>query len=439
MKNEPAGHADAPAPGGTADDNLDDFTFESASVGSNSPEGSHQSESIAAAEMAAVNEGRQDGPDVAAGEGDPEPGVAGAAVPAAKPAAAAVAAKGAKAPQAPQAGGKKKDRVETLQQQIGTKTFELRSTEREIAKRKAELDAIDREIAARKAGAETPAAGKDGKPAVAATAAPAELPEHPKYRDFATDDEYEAAVAKWKVDVQAVMAARETALKTDIEKSIDTRLSSRDQVAQAKTVRDVVARTLQAVAAEYDDWGDHADALETIRSSWFDPEKHGDNQAPFLHDLAFTRLQEGDAEGGHLLRFYGEDAERAQALADLLPTRGLRDALVVAPHIRKVLAYFATDEGAKEFENLSRMPAARVSLAVGALSARLGAASGGTARPAHSITKATHPGGHTRGDAKGRGQVAAKPAAASGDEFEAFMAQEDAKEQAARERLLSAR
>jgi len=349
-----------------------------------------------------------------------------------KSAAAAKADAGAKPEGAKPAAGAKapkkkpglEDRERELRARVDRATYELRETERKIEEKRRELQSAGK-----------PADAKPAADAPAAKPAATEMPEPPNYRDFDTDEAYEAAKVQWRKDVATWQAARETSLKDDITKGVDARFSQQDQV-QAETRRlQTVGRTIETVKAKYQDWDEKREALADIQSSWYEAGKHGTVTTPFLSDLSFCLLAEENPEGGELLYFLGSDPARAQVLADLQPSRALRDALVSQESILPLLEHFATDAGQQEFDQLRRMPnPVRCIAAVGALSARLAAAPRGSAPAAHTVTKAQPSVKPPVGAPGARG--AERPNAAKPVPFEQWMADEDAKEAAERNRLL---
>lgn len=328
-------------------------------------------------------------------------------------------------------GGRKtlSEREKELRAKVDKTTFELRDAERQLAERRKELAQAGppKKDASTTAGTGDSATGAAGRPEGAAgVAAPKPMPVAPKYRDFATDEEYETAHSKWMADVVAWNKDQLEAVKAEIQSGIETRLKTRDEQAQQDADEQAFTSRLAAEAAKHADWQEKAQGLASVRSSWFVPEKHDHlGPTPFLSDLVRNHVEEGP----QFMRFLMEDPDRAQALADLFPSRALRDALVEAPSIAKLFEHFATDAGVKEFEALRTMPPARVAIAIGALSARL-AAPGGSATKPRQITNAQPP---ARPPVGGAG---ARPAASTTPKpFEDWMAEEDAKEQRERERL----
>ena len=331
-------------------------------------------------------------------------------------------------PKAKKKGQTLSERTAQLRKDVDTLTYQKHQTAREIGEATARLTKLRGELAA--ADKTTPVTSTPAQTS-AQPAADLAMPEHPKYRDFDTDEAYEAAVAKWRTDVTAWQGKREEALETKIGKSLDTRLQAQRGDAEAEQAHTAMVKTLEAARAKHPDWREKSTALRDIRSSWYDPEHHGEVRTPFLSDLSQTLMAFGNEEGAELLHWLGSDPQRAQRLADLLPTRPIRDALVMAPSVIPLLDHFATDDGAQEFEALKGMHPVRLFQAIGAISARLSAAPRGSAQSAHPIT-AAHPAVKPPVGAagvRGPAQTGAPPA------FEDWKAAEDARELKERLRL----
>ena len=293
-------------------------------------------------------------------------------------------------PKAKKKGPTLTERTAQLRKDVDTLTYQKHQTTREIDDATARLAKLRGELAeadkkAKPADSGTPASSAD-PPKPAADIA---MPAHPKYRDFDTDEAYESAVATWRTDVTAWQTTREEALEAKIGKAVDTRLQSQRGEADAEQAHRALITRLEAARAKHPDWDEKATALRDIRSSWYNPEHHGQVRTPFLSDLAQSLMASNNEEGAELLHWLGSDPARAQQLADLLPTRPLRDALVMAPSVIPLLEHFATPDGATEFEALKGMHPVRLFQAVGAISARLSAAPRGSAQPAHPITAAS--------------------------------------------------
>lgn len=294
---------------------------------------------------------------------------------------------------------------------------EVREAEQQLAKARLELADIEKKKAG---GAAAPAAAVE-KPQVDAE------PEHPNYRDFNTDEEYESARAKWKTDHAAWDTKRITALRDDITKGVDERLTRRDQTEAVRQAEARMVSVLDEVRKATPDWNERRAVLQGVTSSWYDPTQHGEATTPFLSDLSQSLMLQGNKEGAELLVWLGEDADRTQRLADLFPTRQVRDAILHAPSVKTLLEYFATDEGAEQFDALKQMHPLRVNQAIGALSARLQPAPRGSGAAAHTVTKAQPsarpPAGTPGARGTDAGGTTGKPVP-----FEDWMANEDEKE-----------
>ena len=330
-------------------------------------------------------------------------------------------------------------RIAALKKEVDTHTHAKHQTIRERDAAAAELASLRAQIESVKREAGAPPATDARQPAAQASVAtaPAAMPKHPSYRDFATDEEYEAAVEKWHGDVAKFQEDRETALAAKIEAGLDTRLKSREDEDAARADESAFAERVSAVAATHPDFMEKAEALGTLRSSWYRPETHdrvgGDGQrnpipTPFLSDL-FRNHPDGPEMGYWL----GSDLARAQVLADLLPNRPLRDAILLSPSIRPLLEHFATPEGVQEFDALKGMHPARVNQAIGALSVRLSTASRGSVAPVRPITGARPPARPPVGAPGAQGSTSSAAGPAPGQSFDAWMAEEDARER--REKL----
>lgn len=319
------------------------------------------------------------------------------------------------------------ERNAELRKKIDQSTYEWRETQRRIDAAKRELAEIEQR---RTAAGAPPADGvtkpeskvdKPGQPAATAGDALPPMPEHPKYRDFNTDEEYEAAIAKWRTDLATWQTQQAQALKSEITKGLESRLESERTAAQAAEAQNAFVQRLQKAREAKPDWNEKAETLKDLRSSWYDPTKHGQTPTPFLSDVAASH-----EDGPELLYWLGSDPVRAQVLADLLPTRPLRDAIVHAPSAIQLFDHFATPEGAKTFDELKRMPPVRMHQAIGALSARLAAASSGSAAAAHHpITSAVPPAKPPGGSPGARGSA---PAQSNPKTFDSWMAEEDERE-----------
>ena len=313
-------------------------------------------------------------------------------------------------------------RTAQLKHEVDTLTFQRREAERQLTE-------LNRQIAERKTAAPTAPVAK-----VVETPAPA-MPTVPKYRDFETDEAYEAAIGKYHTDLaayhQTTLSAATTKLRDEIAQGVESRFKGAGEEAAFNTAVQRLQDTKAAVIATKPDWDEKRDALVDIQSAWYDPASMGADKTPFLTDVARTLLMDGNAEGGELLYWLGSDPDRAQAVADLLPTRPLRDAIVSAPSVIALLDHFATDAGQREFEALKQMHPIRMNQAIGLLSARLAGASSGSPTVSHPITKArpsARPPAGTPGARAGESPPGKMPA------FDDWMKAEDAKELAERKR-----
>ena len=402
----------------------DGFTHESASVSFTPPPidttvgaGSEPVLEVVAEAAAGVSDGE---PPADEQEG-PEPPVADPSQESAS-LASAPAAKLAK-----KKGPTLTERTSKLQKDVDTLTYQKHQTQREMDEAASKLATMRAELADLEAKRTPLAARPKAVDQPADTIGP--MPEHPKYRDFATDEEYEAAVATWRTDTATWQAARETALEQRITGGIDSRLTAAQAEAAARRSEAALSTRLTAAQEKHPaDWREKTATLKGLRSTWYDPAAHGvGSTTPFLSDLA----QHHESEGAELLYWLGSDPSRAQVLADLRPTRPLRDALALAPSLLPLLEYFATPEGVQAFEGLKGMHPIRMDYALGALSARLTAASRGSAPAAHVMTQAVPPAKPPVGTPGARG--AGAPAATQ--TFDDWYEAENRRELAERKRL----
>lgn len=328
-------------------------------------------------------------------------------------------------------------RTADLKHEVDVLTHTKHRTRGEVEAAERKLAELNRQIAeneAKLAGKPAPAAtAKPGQPA--ADAEPA-MPEFPDYRKFATDEEYEAAKAKYHTDLTAYNRAMAERIEKRITQGVEARFRGANDEAQITAAVDRLTTTRNKVAESKPDWEDRRANLAGVQSAWYDPDRHKADKTPFLTDLARTLLMQGNEEGGELLYWLGDpdQAERTQALADLLPSRPLRDAIVAAPSVIPLLDHFATEAGQVEFERLKQMHPVRVHQAIGALSVRLAGVSSGSPAPSHPITKAQPSARPPAGTPGARGTTGAS-ASTGKTTFDDWMAAEDAKERSARERL----
>jgi len=353
------------------------------------------------------------------------------------------------------AGGKKPNkpltqRVTELKREVDTLTHTKHTTaaetdraRRELTAARRELEDVQRQVRDAKAGqgaadvkpaaAATSATGKDGK----AKIEPGAEPEHPKYRDFDTDEAYEEAAGKWRTDHAAWQQRRMDAMRQELSEGIESRFTTEEQRAQQTAAVARLGQTVDAVRTSKADWNEKAAALKDLTSAWYDPKTCGEERTPFLNDLTRSRLMAGDKAGGEILYWLGADLDRAQRLADLLPTRPLRDALVHTPSasIIPLLEHFATDDGAEEFEALKRMHPVAMMQAIGALHTRLQPAPSGPGAVVHPVTKARPSARPQAGSPDARTDTGGS-GAAPGQSFDDWMAAEDERER--KERLRDA-
>lgn len=325
-------------------------------------------------------------------------------------------------------------RAKAIKKEIDTYTHAKHQVASELAAEQTRLTTLRAEIATAERTRTRPKA--DATP-VETTPVADLMPEHPKYRDFDTDEAYEAAVGEWRTKSAAWDQQRIDALKTEITASVEARFTSHDGEAAARQAETTLISTLKKVRTSKADWDEKADAMRDLQSAWYDPTTHQGSTTPFLSDLSQSLLMQGREDGAELLHWLGSDLERAQRVADLLPTRPLRDALVYAPSAIPLLAHFATPEGAVEFEQLKQMHPVRMLQAIGALSSRLAPVPRGSGAAAHYITTA-HPSARPPAGTPGA-RAGSGGAAGSSNTFDEWMAAEDAREQHARERLAGIR
>lgn len=319
-------------------------------------------------------------------------------------------------------------RTSQLQGDIDRLTHLKHKTAGEIAQLEAKRAALLKETGGTTApGAPVAAAPATGQKAD--IAAPKPMPEPPNYRDFATDEEYETARNKWHADVATWHTGETERLKADITSGVEARFKSSEQAAASAASEAEFTGRIEAERAKHADWDQQIAGLKDLRSSWYDPAFHGvDTTTPMLS--ALVRFH---PEGPGLLPWLGSDPERAQLIADLMPTPAIGNALMHVPSLQTVLDHFTTPEGVQEYEALRAMHPQQVAVAMGALSARLGAGAAprGSAPAPRPITSAVPPAKPPVGAPGARGAAPAK----SEDSFESFMAAEDAKDQEKRRQL----
>ncbi len=428
--------SESPAAGGDQGGGGDDgFTIESASAGEFTQEATGGAESQSLANLdAPPDDGQTEKP----ADGDVEPKADGAEKPPVaggkpeqKPAAkVAVSKPGAKpAAKVAQPGAKGKaeigERNEDLVKRNQTLTWELRDTERKIEARKRELERL---ASGQPAKTET----QTEKPPAAAAkpkAEPPAMPQYPDYRKFNTDAEFDTAVAKWNTDIAGWQKGLIDHARTEMSGAVDTRMSEAQQAdAQAADDRAFAERLSAAREEDPDGFTEATASLKGLTSSWFNEEAHGNVTTPFLSDMVRNNPNDGTA----LFKFLGADLDRAQRLADLRPTRALREAFIAAPSVVKLFEHFDTPEGRKEWNELRSMPPVQVAVAIGALSNQLASASErGSARPVRKETNARPSGKPPAGANTTRGAAADEQDGEPFD-FGKWMQEEDAREKAAK-------
>ena len=258
-------------------------------------------------------------------------------------------------------------------------------------------------------------------PAAAVVAAPvaAAMPDPPRYADFETDEDYQAAVTKWKQDVSTWQTGRDEALERKITGGIDARLTRERESLEMVAAQRALDGRLADMRAQHPDFAEqvakNAAVLEAVR---FD-------KSPFIQDLVMST-----PDGAEFLNDLVRDPDLATALGDLpIPTRPLRDAVARSPVARALMKYFATDDGRDDFDRLRGLHPLDVFREVGRLETRLETADRGSVASAHPISHAAPPARPPVGTPRARDVASAQSPA--GD-FDTWMADEDRKEQAAR-------
>lgn len=354
------------------------------------------------------------------GEGETEPAkAAGAAAP--------VAVEKGK-------GGKRKgptldQRAATLKQQVDELTYQKHQTQRDTDEALRKLGELRQELARVEAKRGAAPAAEPEKPAVPGAVAVAR-PDFPDYRKYATDDEYDAAVATYRKDdaawVQAQIEASVGKAREDLTKGFDARRTDERVAAEVEQAQRETATRLRAFQAEHPDWQEKTAATDGLRSRWYDPAKFGRAQTPFLSDLLVNHPGDGAGVGYFVGELMESDPDAAQRIADLLPYAHVRDAFLHVPSAIPLLQHFATPDGAREFEALNRMHPQAAFVALGALHARLTAAPSGSAevprRPITSAVPTARPPVGSPG-ANGSGAAPAEPST-----FYDWHVQEDARE-----------
>ena len=251
--------------------------------------------------------------------------------------------------------------------------------ERRLAIEAAKRETLEQELArTRTAPPGTPPA-TDGPPAPA-------MPVHPTYSDFDTETDYQQATSQWATDLEAWQTAREARLATAITGAVDDRLAHQQVHTQLRAQQDRFGHSLREVAEQHPDLPAAVKNLEGIRSSWAPP---GAPETPFIHDLVLNTRT-----GADYYYHLATHPEEAQVVAELFPSRHLRDAVLRSSAPDRLMRYFATDEGRDAFHRLAGLPdAGDVRQTIGELSARLEAAAarGPALTAPKPITRATPP------------------------------------------------
>ncbi len=313
-------------------------------------------------------------PDAAAPADDPEPPAAAEDEPA-DPSAGATA-EGAAAP----TGSRKK---ENKARRFNDAVRARHDAERRLALEAAKRETLEQELARTRAA--PPGASPPAAPATPDAAAPA-MPVHPTYSDFDTEADYQQAATKWATDLEAWQTAREERLATAITGAVDDRLVQQQVRDQIRVRQDRFGHSLRAVAEQHPDLSEAVKNLEGIRSSWAPA---GAPETPFIHDLVLNTRT-----GADYYYHLATHPEEAQVVAELFPSRHLRDAVLRSSAPDRLMRYFATDEGRDAFHRLAGLPdAGDVRQTIGELSARLEAAAvrGPASTAPKPITSATPP------------------------------------------------
>lgn len=245
----------------------------------------------------------------------------------------------------------------------------------------------------------------------------------PKLSEFDSEEAFDEALEKWHQDG---LVARETALRNTLTGEVETRLErERTERAQAESQRRFEDR-LRAVGEAHPDLKDkiaaHADVFAGITA----------DKAPFLFDV----ISNTDT-GAELLPRFADRPDLAEALAELpIPTRPLRDAVVRSSVPELLMEHFATRDGREEYLQLRTLHPVDAIRAIGALEARLSAATSGSAGGApEPITSAVPSVRPPVGSPRARD---VSSSAAPPPDFEKYMADEDAKDLAAKLKRIGA-
>jgi hypothetical protein len=305
---------------------------------------------------------------------------------------------------------------------IGELTWQAKEAERRADRAAAEnLSLRERLDALEKAG--KPAA----EPAKVAAVSTAEMPEPPNYPDFATDEEFKTAQTKWRAELakwqDERLEARTAAFRGEVTKDVDAKLTKSREEADLEKHQAAVLARIETAKAAHPDWNEKAPNLQAVESAWYDKERHGEARTPFLSDLVANNEQ-----GPELLYWLMSNPEAAQIAADLFPSRPLRDALVHSPLAHKLIEYFTTEDGEKDFVRLRAAHPLRVAAEIGQLELRMETAARGPA-PARvaPITAAVPPAKPPVGSQRARDpQGSANPT----ESFDSWMEAEDKREKA---------
>ena len=218
----------------------------------------------------------------------------------------------------------------------------------------ARVQALEAELAAQ-AKASIAAAPEQATVAAEESPAPPSRPVHPEWGDFDTEDDYKTATAKWDTDMAQWQAAQTKADEARVEHGIDERFAQRDQARAAtehqRALHSHVATALEQAKQAHPGWNptDAQAEMAEVRSPFVD--EKDPNPTPFLHDVALH-----SRDTGELLHYFATELDDFRSLADLLPTRELRDAVITSSAPLLVMKHFATDDGRQDFDRLKGLP-----------------------------------------------------------------------------------
>ena len=281
---------------------------------------------------------------------------------------------------APPSGSRKRD---TKTRRYNDAVRARHDAERRLALEAAKRETLEQELARTRAA--PPGAPPPAAPATPDAAVPA-MPVHPTYSDFDTEADYQQATSQWATDLEAWQTAREARLATAITGAVDDRLAHQQVHAQLRTQQERFGHSLRAVSEQHPDLPAAVKNLEGIRSSWAPADAP---ETPFIHDLVLNTRT-----GADYYYHLATHPEEAQVVAELFPSRHLRDAVLRSSAPDSLMRYFATDEGRDAFHRLAGLPdAGDVRQTIGELSARLEAAAarGPASTAPKPITSATPP------------------------------------------------